>query len=419
MIFLNNTATEILTLMDGRRTLQDIVDELAERYSASYDEISRDVLDFVSSSLREGFVSKRKSESVPVDRLKEDRPPSQGYLRFPVDVDLEVTLKCNMQCIHCYSNASALGGAGPSLEMIDRLACELGENRAFRVLLGGGEPLMNEDIVDIVKRFSREGLSVHISTNGLLFEEELAKELHEAGLRVVQFSLDGIGKTHEIIRGEDGAFDRVIEAIRLAKEIGFTVLVKTIVMKINLQEIPEIYRLVSRLGVDFYSFNRAVPSGRAIPNWSRVYVPYSEYESMLRNMKREMRRGRIEVGFEERVLPRSVALPPTETPSMCNAGISYISLDSEFHVRPCGYFPSDFSCGKLYEKWEAIREAWHNCVLLNGLRNMRLSVLDEPCRSCRRCYGGCRAAALLHFSRITAPDPQCPIVERRGSLVGS
>ncbi|QOJ79099.1 radical SAM protein [Infirmifilum lucidum] len=415
VVFLNETATEILVLLGKGLTPLEIVEELSHLYGADRGEVERDVTSFIESGLREGFIREEGSRRVPLDKLENSMQLTQGYLKFPVDVDVEVTRRCNMRCVHCYSNAMPSGEQGPPLEFFETLADELGEGSAMRVLLGGGEPLLRDDIVEIVEAFTSRGLAVHMSTNGLLFDEEIAEELYRAGLRVIQFSLDGIGEIHDTLRGFPGAFDRVVGAIKTAKSLGFTVLVKSVVMRANVHEISKVYELISKLGVDFYSFNRAVPAGRARPNWSKVYVLYSEYEKVLGSVKEALGGSRMEAGFEERLL--HVAKPSVaEPPSTCNAGISYISIDANLRVRPCSYFPERFTCGGLYRDWESLKEAWNGCGLLRELRGLSFEKLEEPCRSCRRCYGGCRAAALLLYNRVTAPDPLCPLVERLGGL---
>ena len=409
VVFLNETAYEILKLLSRRLSLEEVVEVLAERYRASREVIKRDVVEFVSSAIREGFITEKEHGSVPVHKLEAPPPPLlRGYLSFPVDVDVEVTRKCNMKCLHCYSSASIEGRDLP-IEVIEELASELAARGALRVMLGGGEPLIRSDLPDIVRLFSEKGIAVLLSTNGLLFDESIGRELYLAGLRVIQFSLDGLGGTHDRVRGVPGAFKKVTEAVKTAKELGFTVLVKTVVMRDNLAEIPRLLGFVDALRVDMYSFNRAVPSGRARENWSRVHVSYADYEKVLRSLKGLMAGCRTAVRFEERAPGGAQRL--SGEPSVCNAGVTYISLDSELYLKPCSFFPRGFSCGKLYESWRTLNDAWHGCALLKVLRSLTFEELEEPCRSCRRCYGGCRAAAILTFGRLKAPDPLCPLVE--------
>jgi aryl-alcohol dehydrogenase-like predicted oxidoreductase len=116
-----------------------------------------------------------------VEQLAGSREPVEGRLAYPVDVDLEVTGRCNMRCVHCYSRASPLGPPGPRMGEVEALAGELGGGGAMRVLVGGGEPLLREDIVEVVERFTRAGVAVNMSSNGFFFTESLGAELYGAG----------------------------------------------------------------------------------------------------------------------------------------------------------------------------------------------------------------------------------------------
>lgn len=268
---------------------------------------------------------------------------------------------------------------------------------------------MHEDIVEIISSFARNKILPLLSTNGFFFDESLGKELFRAGLRIIQFNLDGLKDTHERIRGLPGIFPRVIEGIMTAKNLGYIVYVKCVAMGLNLKEIPRVYELARELGADFFVLNRAIPCGRARDNWRVVGVKYSELKGVI-NELRAIEGPPTRLLVEERDVEGLVSRPLSSTGS-CNAGKTLVGVSSSLSIKPCLYFPDSISCGRLFKEWGKLEAAWHSCEILKIMRSLKVSDLHEPCRSCRRCHGGCRAAALLLYGDLRGPDPLCPVVE--------
>ena len=417
VVFLNDTATETLYLLGKVHSLGEVVSLLSKRYNEREDVIMRDVRAFINQGLKTGFITRKPTVS-PLEKLEFTTDYSGHFyedkLRFPVDVDIEVTRKCNMNCMHCYSSSSLYTRlTGPSLEDIDILSEELAEGHVLRVLIGGGEPLLRDDIVEIVKMFTKRGMYVLLSSNGYYFDYDIGRELFAAGLRVIQFSVDGVGDTHDNIRGVKGAFRRVVQAIDVARELGFHVMVKSIAMRSNIAELPALARLLCDKGVEAYYINRPVPAGRAKENWSKIHVYYKELEKTRRLIEAVWKNSgcRGKLGVENRKIMGASSNNGGSLGGICNAGITYVSLDALLHVKPCGFYPVSYSCGRLYREYDSLAEAWEECPIFKLLRRLSTRSLEEPCRSCGLCNGGCRAAALLMFGRLTAPDPLCPLVE--------
>jgi MoaA/NifB/PqqE/SkfB family radical SAM enzyme len=168
-----------------------------------------------------------------------------NFLHAPAQVLLELTHKCNLKCRHCYLPRRLAEEL--TLEELLELAHQLVEAGVLQVSIGGGEPLLRfAELVELVKVLVSNGVDVVLATNGTLFGEEEARELRRAGLRTVQFSLDGVGATHDAIRGVAGCFERVVEAVKLAKSMGFKVLVKTVAQRGNVGQLPELFKLLNK-----------------------------------------------------------------------------------------------------------------------------------------------------------------------------
>lgn len=162
-----------------------------------------------------------------------------------------VTRACNLKCVHCYANADA--NADPD-ELTYREGCDLlGELKSYgvpAVLFSGGEPLARPDTLDLMAHARSLDLPCTLSTNGLLIDDRVAGRLAELGVKYVGISLDGIGKTHDKLRGQRGAFDRTVAAIRRCKRHGLKVGVRFTIHRFNLTHLDDIFDLCLREGID-------------------------------------------------------------------------------------------------------------------------------------------------------------------------
>jgi MoaA/NifB/PqqE/SkfB family radical SAM enzyme len=106
----------------------------------------------------------------------------------PLQCSLYVTDQCNLDCAYCteYDNSRP----HPSLDDLKRWLTKIRDLGTLRVALVGGEPLMHPDIVEVVAHARAVGLAVSLTTNGFLLTKPLVQALEEAGLEVMQISVD-------------------------------------------------------------------------------------------------------------------------------------------------------------------------------------------------------------------------------------
>jgi MoaA/NifB/PqqE/SkfB family radical SAM enzyme len=132
----------------------------------------------------------------------------------PVWCAWQVTYRCNFRCHFCQYWRGAAEAAGElTVEEFARGARKLARWGATLISLGGGEPLLRPDIVEIVRELARYHF-VFLTTNGWLATPELARRLYEAGLWGASVSLDYADPVlHDRQRGRDGAFERARAAL--------------------------------------------------------------------------------------------------------------------------------------------------------------------------------------------------------------
>jgi radical SAM protein with 4Fe4S-binding SPASM domain len=158
-----------------------------------------------------------------------------GRAFAPAGVDIELTFRCNLRCQICpqelykrQQNDSEQLPAFPkqseeiSLAEIKILIEDLARMGVKVITLTGGEPFLRGDIIEIIHYIKATGLLCNVLTNGMLIKPQVAAELVRARVDTITFSLDGPREVHDRIRGADGSYDRVcqaIEAIQQQKEI--------------------------------------------------------------------------------------------------------------------------------------------------------------------------------------------------------
>ncbi len=174
-----------------------------------------------------------------------------------------VTKACNLRCIHCYAKADN-SPAPDELTTKEgfKLLEDLSEFGCPVILFSGGEPLIRPDILDLIQKGVKLGLRVVISTNGVLVDEVMAKELKKLGVSYVGISLDGWKEVHDKFRGVKGSFEKVIYAVEACIRENLKVGLRFTMSKLNAKEIPKVFDLVEELKIPRICFYHLVYSGR-------------------------------------------------------------------------------------------------------------------------------------------------------------
>jgi MoaA/NifB/PqqE/SkfB family radical SAM enzyme len=188
--------------------------------------------------------------------------------RAPLELDtliFFVTSRCNSKCRTCFYWEELNAGDDLTFEEIERVSATMPRFR--EIWLSGGEPTLREDLVDVVSLFYRRNgvRSVNFPANGLL-PRRLLQTLEATfaacpELRVnLNVALDGIGSTHDAIRGVPGNFERALESLELLQELrrrqeGLRLHVNTVVCRENLAEmVPLGERIRDRFDLDGHYF---------------------------------------------------------------------------------------------------------------------------------------------------------------------
>lgn len=173
-------------------------------------------------------------------------------------LQIEVTSRCNAYCIMCPRPFMGGGWDTGDLALEDYLRLkEYFEALKIIWLQGWGEPLLSKDIFEMVKIASKNNGSVGLTTNAMLLTEAVSKKLIENGIKIIAVSIAGARKeTHESIR-VGTSFNKIVENVRCLERLrrsmnarDLRIIFTFLRIKHNIEELPEIVELASRLNVD-------------------------------------------------------------------------------------------------------------------------------------------------------------------------
>ena len=198
----------------------------------------------------------RKSENLPSHLLQfsSDKKPVVVW---------NITQRCNLNCVHCYSHSRNISYNGELTTGEGRvLIDDLAQFGSPVILFSGGEPLIRPDIFELIDYARNRKMRTVLSTNGTLIKKDIAKQLNSLDLSYAGISLDGLEKTNDKFRGMKGAFKEALQGIRHCKDAGIKVGLRLTINKRNVQDIPGIFKLIEDEDIQRICFYHLVYSGR-------------------------------------------------------------------------------------------------------------------------------------------------------------
>ncbi len=319
-------------------------------------------------------------------------------LRAPVNVTWEITYACNLSCIHCLSDSGKRRPGELTTDECYQVIDDLARNKVFQFNIGGGEPFMRPDFLELMDYAHEKGMVTCISTNGTRIDAETARRLRHP-LVYIQVSLDGATpESNDAIRGE-GSFRKVIQALEYLKRESIEVSINTVLTRRSIDELDKLKDLAADFSAKL-RVSRFRPSGRGKQAWSELNVSRNQMLDFSTWLSEHLHVSTgdsfFSVSTEER---RSLGL------NMCGACKLTCCLSPQGKVYPCAFLQEDeFYAGQLPQ--EPFADIWHNARVFLSFRELEI----KSCESCHRfdlCHGGCPAIAYHTQRKLGIADPGC------------
>jgi radical SAM protein with 4Fe4S-binding SPASM domain len=171
--------------------------------------------------------------------------------RVPLSGSIELDLRCNLRCLHCYRDGEWPKGI-LNTEEVKSVLDQLAEAGTIWLLLTGGEIFLRPDFFDIYDHARKLGLLVTLFTNGTMITEKIADRLHREPPDAVEVSLYGFTQeTYEAVSGIPGSREKCYRGVELLSERGVPLKLKTVVMRTNQHELLDMARFARDKGLRF------------------------------------------------------------------------------------------------------------------------------------------------------------------------
>jgi radical SAM protein with 4Fe4S-binding SPASM domain len=299
--------------------------------------------------------------------------------RVPMDVTLEVTRRCPLECQHCYNNLAMGDLAARNQELTKEeyfaILSELADMGAIWLLFTGGEIFARKDFLEIYAFANKKGFLVTLFTNGILINEKIADYLLEVPPFAIEITLYGRTKqTYEALTQIPGSYERCLRGIHLLLERGLPLKLKTVATKINRHEVVAMREFAEdELGVEF-KFDSLV-NPRIDCSQSPVAVRLSPEEVVALDMHWE------KLAAEHRKnLQRELAGPPPSANRAvysCGGGIKSFAIDPNGKMSICVLSHQD-----TYDiRSGSVRQGWDEFLL--KVRQKQRAHPPTKCVECR------------------------------------
>ena len=282
--------------------------------------------------------------------------------KYPTVVNWNFTYWCNMNCRHCYSRKEA--GKELSVSEYQNIARQIVEAKVLHVNFGGGESLGRLDLYQVAQYLLANDIGVSLSTNGWLVDIAVAKKLKEIGLRTATVSLNGgSSEAHDNFCRQQGAFNRILQAVKNLKEEKIYVRIATSVSKQSINEVEKIAMIATALKADELVFQSIKLSDQNVPvnEWAEAHQRMSEVK--FANQTSSLK---VTLDYLNDVKIAGILNKPIDG---CPCGKLSCSIKPNGDVTPCVYVNKPI--GNLMQT--SLLEIWESAELLKTIRSRNLN----------------------------------------------
>jgi radical SAM protein with 4Fe4S-binding SPASM domain len=342
-------------------------------------------------------------------RLQLAQCPDLTYLFW------ECTLRCNLRCVHCGSSCEPGTpvdelSTQEILAVLDTLRQDFDTSRMV-VAITGGEPMMRQDLPEVIARMVSHGMTVGMVSNGTLLNLERTQNLVKAGLRTISFSVDGNEELNDAVRGK-GSFAKAMAGIRAAQEAGVELIeVISCVRPESLPRMAEMERVVRQAGLKHWRLFPIDRMGRGGVNTDHLWLSPADVRALFDFIARRRRdiaaSGddfdlRFSCGGFLGVRREYTVRPPD---AQCFAGTAIGSILSDGTVSACPSLPREWGQGSV--RSQRLSTIWNTRFEKFRDFSWRKSGPCQDCDSWTMCLGGG-----LH-QRLAEPDEFCWLQRQR------
>jgi len=321
----------------------------------------------------------------------------------------ELTYKCPLQCPYCanpmdFANRTQELSTAEWIDVFTQ-ARELG---AAQLGFSGGEPLVRQDLIELIREARQLGYYSNLITSGVGLNERKIADFREAGLDHIQVSFQAADpEVNNLLAGSEKAFRQKLAMAREVKAQGYPMVLNFVTHRHNIDQIDRIIELCVELQADYVELATCQYYGWAYENRNDLLPTRAQLE----------RAEQVTNAYRDRLAKEGnpikiIFVTPDyyeERPKGCMNGWGqvFLTVTPDGTALPCHsarMLPVEFP----NVKEQSIEEIWNRS---NGFNHFRgYEWMKEPCASCdekEKDFGGCRCQAYMMTGDANNADPVC------------
>lgn len=325
------------------------------------------------------------------------QPYDFSFTKLPVLGEIAVTYRCTNACKFCYAGCTGLQNSitekYPELdsESIKQIIHKFKEQCKIPFFsFTGGEPLLRDDLEQLISYAVSIGLRVNLISNGTLVTEKRAHALYQAGLRTAQISVESADEAmHDYLTGTPSCFKKTIQGIKHLLQAGISVQTNTTITARNKDAVIDIPQFVKSLGINRMSMNLYIPAGTQKYR-DELAVSYTACAELLPQLQKSAHNAKMQF-FWYSPLPLCLYNPLAHGlgNKNCAACDGLISIAPDGSILPCSSY--DEPIGNILNEdfnrlWFSEKAQWFK----------QKQYAPEFCKTCSA-FTACQSACPLYW----------------------
>ena len=395
----NETAVEIMRLVNGKNTYDDIVAALCDKYKEEEASVQKKLNSFLET-ISNQYGLKVVTQNEPMER---NIVEMNKDVVSPMVASIEITNKCNIRCVHCYGDFGEIPCEVMDLNVVKKILGDLHDIGIRIVEITGGEATTHPKIEEIVEYALELGFEqVSLLTNGVRISDKLIQILEKNKDRVyVQIDLHSLNEEYfSWFTKTPNVLEKVKYNIVVLANKGILMRIATILTPKNIDELVDIADWVHNLGIARYAISPVVSLGRANDGNKELYLNANEAK------RAEEQLQKIVTKYDNFL---NIITSDYDKQINCGCITSHVVIDSKGHIKICTMDNLSYCNGSIgnviQDDIKSIFEK--NAELLNMLYMMKAPKINSAeCQGCKNA-GFCNGCLLRGIIKAKEMKEEC------------
>ena len=318
----------------------------------------------------------------------------------------EVTYRCPLHCVFCYNPLNYAGNKNElSTEQWKDVFTQARKLGAAQLGISGGEPLLRDDIEELIGHAHQLGFYTNLITSGVGLTEERIAKMKELGLDHIQLSFQDSTKEMNDFLSSTKTFDLKNKVAKLIKKYDYPMVLNVVLHRYNLDHVDRIISMAVEMGVEYLELANTQYYGWGMVNRDQL-IPTRE---QLERAEAVVNTWRAKLGNSTRLL---FVVPDyfEQRPKACMNGWGsvFLAIAADGSALPCHAAKSLPGMQFPNVTGASLSDIWYKSEAFNRFRGF--GWMKEPCRTCpekEKDFGGCRCQAYALTGDAENADPVC------------